>query len=126
MVGIDEVADQKAEALWTLESQIESFWAARNFETVIPVPTDPAKRVETIAELCREGFGKQMVLSHDACCHIDFYPDPSMRSLVPLWNFRHIPDDVVPALRKAGVPEEDIRAMTVENPRRIFEAHGAY
>ncbi|MDP6082294.1 MAG: PIG-L family deacetylase [Verrucomicrobiota bacterium] len=44
VVGIDDVAEQKAEALWTLESQIESFWAARNFETVIPVPTDPAKR----------------------------------------------------------------------------------
>ena len=91
-------------------------------EMILPT----AKRVETIAELCREGFGKQMVLSHDACCHIDFYPDPSMRSLVPLWNFRHIPDDVVPALRKAGVSEEDVRAMTVENPRRIFETQGAY
>ena len=42
VVGIDDVAEQKAEALWTLESQIESFWSARNFETVIPVPTDPA------------------------------------------------------------------------------------
>ena len=84
------------------------------------------KRVETIAELCRSGFARQMVLSHDACCHIDFYADPSMRSLVPLWNFRHIPDDVLPALRKAGVSEEDIGAMTVENPRRIFEKQGAY
>ena len=84
------------------------------------------ERVDTIAELCRSGYARQMVLSHDACCHIDFYPDPSMRALVPLWNFRHIPDDVVPALRKAGVPEEDIRTMTVENPRRIFEQQGGY
>ena len=83
-------------------------------EMILPT----AQRVETIAELCRSGYGKQMVLSHDACCHIDFYADPSMRSLVPLWNFRHIPDDVVPALRKAGVSEEDIRAMPVEHPRR--------
>ena len=84
------------------------------------------ERVDTIAELCRSGYARQMVLSHDACCHIDFYPDPSMRALVPLWNFRHIPDDVVPALRKAGVSEEDIRTMTVENPRRIFEQQGGY
>ena len=88
------------------------------------LPTE--KRVATIAELCRSGYAEQMVLSHDACCHIDFYADPNMRALVPLWNFRHIPDDVVPALRNAGVSDEDIRTMTVENPRRIFEAQGAY
>ena len=41
-------------------------------------------------------------------------------------NFRHIPDDVVPALRKAGISEEDIQAMIVDNPRRIFEQQGAY
>jgi phosphotriesterase-related protein len=84
------------------------------------------ERVDTIAELCRSGHAEQMVLSHDACCHIDFYPDADIRSLVPLWNFRHIPDDVVPALREAGVSENDIQAMTVENPRRIFEQQGSY
>jgi len=41
VVGIDNVAEQKAEALWTLESQIESFWSARNFETVTPCPPTP-------------------------------------------------------------------------------------
>ena len=87
------------------------------------------QRVDVIAELCRNGHADRMVLSHDACCHIDFFPEfsPALRaSLVPNWHFRHIPCDVVPALRKNGVSEEQIRAMTVDNPRRIFEQQDAY
>ena len=91
-------------------------------EMILPT----AKREATIAELCRSGYASQMVLSHDACCHIDFYPDQGMRALVPLWNFRHIPDDVLPALRKAGVSEEDVQTMTVGNPRRVLEKRDAY
>jgi len=91
------------------------------------LPTE--KRVHVIAELCRRGHAGQMVLSHDACCHIDFFPGmtPAVQAaMVPNWNFRHVPSDVVPALRKNGVSEEQIRAMTVDNPRRIFEKQGAY
>ena len=58
VVGIDDVAEQKAEALWTLQSQIESFWAARNFETVIPVPTAPAKRAAKKREFT-QAFGRR-------------------------------------------------------------------
>jgi len=44
VVGIDDVFDQKASALWLLESQIESLWATGNFERIVPVPKDPAGR----------------------------------------------------------------------------------
>lgn len=40
VVSIDAVMQQKIDALWTLESQIESFWASFDFETVVPIPTD--------------------------------------------------------------------------------------
>jgi len=80
------------------------------------------QRVDTIVELCRRGWARQMVLSHDACCHIDWFPGQEVKTLAPNWNFCHIPDDVVPALREAGVSDDDVRAMTVDTPRRIFEA----
>jgi predicted metal-dependent phosphotriesterase family hydrolase len=41
----------------------------------------------------------------------------------PLWHYNHIPDDILPALRKAGVGEDHIEQMLVRNPRAIFEAH---
>ncbi|MBN1508387.1 MAG: PIG-L family deacetylase [Sedimentisphaerales bacterium] len=44
VVPIDSVFDKKAEAIWQLESQIESLWATGNFEKVVPIPDDPAGR----------------------------------------------------------------------------------
>ena len=38
----------------------------------------------------------------------------------PNWHFTHISDDVIPALREAGVDEAQVRQMLVENPRRYF------
>lgn len=84
------------------------------------------QRVDTIVELCKRGWAERMVLSHDACCHIDWFPGVDLSAVAPRWNFRHISDDVVPALRECGVSEADLHAMTVENPRRIFEAQGPY
>jgi len=51
VVSIDSVMDQKIDALWKLESQIESFWATRNFEEVIPVPSEGPERAERKAQL---------------------------------------------------------------------------
>jgi len=38
----------------------------------------------------------------------------------PNWNYNHIPDQVLPALREAGVTEGQLETMLVENPRRYF------
>ncbi len=51
VVSIDAVMDQKIDALWKLESQIESFWATRNFETVVPVPAEGPERAKRKAQL---------------------------------------------------------------------------
>jgi phosphotriesterase-related protein len=84
------------------------------------------KRVATIAKLCELGYAGQMVLAHDASCLIDWFPEEALRAAVPNWHFLHITNDVLPALRAAGVSDEQIRQMTVDNPRRIFEQQGAY
>jgi predicted metal-dependent phosphotriesterase family hydrolase len=39
----------------------------------------------------------------------------------PLWHYNHISDDILPALRKAAVTEDQIEQMLVRNPRAIFE-----
>jgi LmbE family N-acetylglucosaminyl deacetylase len=51
VVCIDDVIDQKIDALWKLESQIESYWATRDFESVIPVPQEGPERVKRKAQL---------------------------------------------------------------------------
>lgn len=84
------------------------------------------KRVATIARLCEMGFAEKMVLSHDAACYFDWADETLLKQSMPNWQYNHIPDDVIPALRQAGVSEEQIRTMTVDNPRRIFEVQGGY
>jgi len=58
VVSIDPVIDKKMEALWQLESQIESLWVEGNFERVVPVPKEPAAR-EARRQAFVEKFGKR-------------------------------------------------------------------
>jgi phosphotriesterase-related protein len=80
-----------------------------------------AKRVEVLARLCAEGYAGKMVLSHDANCWTDMLSEDDKRRTRPRWNYNHISDDILPALRKAGVAEDQIDQMLVRNPRAMFE-----
>ncbi|MGW9826890.1 phosphotriesterase-related protein [Brevibacterium pityocampae] len=79
------------------------------------------QRVDTVAELVRRGYTDRVVLAHDASCFIDWFDAEAKVQAVPKWNFRHISEDVLPALRERGVTEADIDTMLVANPRRYFE-----
>jgi len=83
------------------------------------LPTD--KRVEVLATLCAEGYAPKMVLSHDANCWTDMLSEDAKRRTRPRWHYTHISDDILPALRKAGVSDDQIEQMLVRNPRAIFE-----
>src|SRR5262245_3236652 len=84
-----------------------------------------AKRVDVLARLCAEGYASKMVLSHDANCWSDMLSEEDKRRTRPLWHYNHISDDILPALRKAGVREDQIDQMLVRNPRSIFVGTGA-
>jgi len=58
VVSIDDVIEQKASALWLLESQIESLWATGNFEKVVPVPKQGAER-EARRKAMRDRFARR-------------------------------------------------------------------
>lgn len=88
------------------------------------LPSD--RRVAVIAELCRRGQAAKMVLAHDTNCVSDWIDPAQMREVMPDWRFTHIPQDVLPALRAAGVSEAEIATMMVDNPRAIFERQGGY
>lgn len=80
-------------------------------------------RVATIAALAERGYADRMVLSHDASCFIDWFaPDPNglRDAVLPNWNYEHISNDVLPALRERGVTDAQINQMLVDNPRRYF------
>ncbi|HLZ31305.1 MAG TPA: phosphotriesterase-related protein [Chloroflexota bacterium] len=91
-------------------------------DTILPFE----QRVTTVARLCERGHADKVVLSHDAACFIDWLPQAETAALLPNWHYLHLHRDVIPALQARGVTAGQIQAMTVDNPRAIFEAQGAY
>lgn len=77
------------------------------------------QRVDTVAELVRRGYTDRVVLSHDAACVIDWFPE-GRDQLAPKWNYRHISEDVLPALLERGVTQDQIDTMLIANPRRYL------
>ncbi len=84
-------------------------------------------RVATVAELCKRGFASQLALAHDANTYLDVSLREARQGPVAEdWNFFTVSRKVLPALSALGVSEEQQHTMMVENPRRFFEAQGAY
>jgi phosphotriesterase-related protein len=84
-----------------------------------------AERVESVKVLCDRGHADRIVLSHDAMCHVDWFP-PYVPAAWKDWRWTHIPQDVLPEMRRAGISEDDITTMMVDNPRRILEGCAPY
>ncbi len=82
-------------------------------------------RVESVRVLCERGHAGRIVLSHDAMCHVDWFP-PEVAGAWKEWRWTHLPLDVLPAMRRAGISEEDLQTMVVHNPRRILEGCDPY
>jgi len=83
-------------------------------------------RVDIVARMCERGHADRMVLAHDASCHIDWLPEAALPFVLPNWHYLHIHNDVLPALRRRGVTEDQITTMLVDNPRTIFSRQGSY
>jgi len=81
----------------------------------IILPTD--RRNATVVELCRRGYADRMMLSQDACATIDWYPPELIAQMAPNWHFTFLWEGVLPALREAGVTDEQIATMLESNPR---------
>jgi phosphotriesterase-related protein len=78
-----------------------------------------ARRIETLVALVGEGYADRIHLSHDAACFYDLMVgDPAFTDERP--DYLHISQTILPALRDAGVTEEQLDLMMVEGPRRFF------
>ncbi len=78
------------------------------------------ERLAVLIGLLGIGFERQLVLSHDTVwCWLGRAPSLSPL-LLERWKPTYVFETIVPKLRSAGVPEEKIHTMLVENPRRYF------
>ena len=59
------------------------------------------------------------MLSHDAACFFDFFTgDEKFAGETP--DYLLVSREVVPALIDAGVTQQQIDTMLIENPQRVF------
>jgi phosphotriesterase-related protein len=92
----------------------------------IDVSTPFDDRVGIVATLAKRGYADRMVLSQDAACYFDWLDHDLKTAVMPNWHYLHVSNDVLPALRRRGVTDEQIEQMLVGNPRRYFETVGAH
>lgn len=89
-------------------------------------PNTSEQRADMIARLVEKGYAERVTLSHDSTCHIDWAPAELFEAIMGTWNYRHIPEAVIPMLKERGVSDEAIHQMTVANPQRLFEQNTPY
>jgi phosphotriesterase-related protein len=79
--------------------------------------------VQNVAELCKLGYANKIILSHDT---VNFWlgrqitvPEKAM-PLFANWRIDSISTRFIPALKKLGVTDAQIKTMMVDNPRNLF------
>jgi phosphotriesterase-related protein len=72
-----------------------------------------ARRIESLAELIKRGYTRQLLVSQDVCFKMD------LRNYGG-YGYDHILVDVVPALLHAGVAADDLDTVLIHNPREIL------
>ena len=79
---------------------------------VFDIPND-AQRVNYIIRLIEMGYLNQILIATDTAMkyRLMAYGGP---------GYAHIPENVIPWMRDKGMPEEVIRTITEENPKRIL------
>lgn len=78
------------------------------------------KRVETTKSLIDAGFADKIMLSHDWSVPVGRSNQEERERYNPD-GYLFITRRVLPGLREMGVPDETIRRIMVDNPRRFFE-----
>ena len=75
--------------------------------------TSDEGRVDQIAEPVKHGFGNQILVWHDSLT-VDIMAINGGPGIV------HIPNKIIPSMRMKGLSEEEICAITVNNPARAL------
>jgi phosphotriesterase-related protein len=80
-------------------------------------------RIATLIGLLGMGYSDRIMMSQD-CIACNFgrggrLPEEEAKKFVN-WSFTNVFRNIVPALKKAGVSDNQIKTMTVDNPRRFL------
>jgi phosphotriesterase-related protein len=85
------------------------------------------RRNATVTALLERGYADRMFLSQDYCATLDWYPVEMEQQLLEAgaakdWSMTLVFDQVIPILREAGMTDQQLDTMMVENPKRWLTA----
>jgi phosphotriesterase-related protein len=85
------------------------------------------RRNATVIALLERGYAERMFLSQDFCATLDWYPPEVGKQMMEAgaakdWSMTLVFEQVIPALREAGMSDEQLETMMVENPKRWLTA----
>jgi phosphotriesterase-related protein len=79
---------------------------------------DDEKRNDTVIALLERGHEGRMFLSTDACADFDWFAREQIDQMAPNWKSSYIMETIVPQLKEAGMTDDQLDEMLVENPKR--------
>lgn len=106
----------------TLEKGVYLGFDRFGIQGIVGAPMD-SRRETCLIELIGLGYGDKLMLSHDT---INFWLGRPLvlpevvQNLLANWHPTHIFENVIPVLQKAGITDEQINTLFVENPKRVF------
>ncbi|MGO8880771.1 MAG: phosphotriesterase [Desulfomonilaceae bacterium] len=106
----------------TLDHGVYVSWDRMGLEVLAGCPRD-ADRYSVMLDLISKGYGDRLMISHDSICtwlgRPIKLPDAALQ-FVANWNPTHLFKNIIPALKKGGVSDEQIKTIIEDNPRRLF------
>lgn len=80
-------------------------------------------RTACIIGLIGVGYARQLFLSHDYSPYWlsrPFEMPDIVQALLANWSYGHVFKDIIPALKQAGVSDDTVHTIMVDNPRRLL------
>lgn len=108
--------------LETLEQGVYVSWDRMGLQGLVGCPMDE-QRYPVIIDLVKKGFADKLMISHDYIIHWLGRPLNLPKEALPLvanWHPTHLFKNIIPALKKGGVTDEQIETIIKDNPRRLF------
>jgi phosphotriesterase-related protein len=81
---------------------------------VTTISVNDAQRLESLEYLISEGLGSQITMAHDVCLKTETTRYGSK-------GYAYILESIIPRMRAAGIPQQQIDAMLIDNPARALK-----
>lgn len=123
MIGHMDGNSDVAYHLATLQHGVRVSFDRFGIQGIVGAPPDE-HRVATLLGLLGLGYTDRLHMSHDTVNlwlgRELVFPD-AVKELLANWHPTHVFDNIVPQLKKAGVTDEQVETIFVDNPRRLFD-----